>query len=231
MLPSHIAGTQFSCFFLFPSSNGNFNPITVSTFYLLKVGLRSIFWSYCCILETIFSLQKYFICKESYIIEEEKSTFIAISNFPSCLTWMKFGFSRCCTKLWEWFLAFPIPVPNYGNGFLFLSFPSQKTRKVFLVFPFPSWNSKSDSHSCLTALHCTVVHTDVQYSQSVANIRIFEYICEYSLQIILLFLFAVKKIVNNICIGIRSRVGWWIFFVFVSMPETKIFASLQIHQL
>ena len=43
--------------------------------------------------------------------------------------------------------------------------------------------------------------------QCVANIRIFEYIREYSLQIIFIFVFAIKKITNNIHIRIRSRLG------------------------
>ena len=48
---------------------------------------------------------------------------------------MKFGFSRSRLKLREWFLVFPLPVPNTGNAFLLL--------------PFPSQNAKNDSRSCL----------------------------------------------------------------------------------
>ena len=48
---------------------------------------------------------------------------------------MKFGFSRCCPKLREWFLVFPVLLLNTG--------------KAFLVFLFPSQNAKIDSRSCL----------------------------------------------------------------------------------
>ena len=44
-------------------------------------------------------------------------------------------------------------------------------------------------------------------NQSVANIQIFEYICEYSLQIIFIFILAVKKNYEYIHIRIRSRLG------------------------
>ena len=43
--------------------------------------------------------------------------------------------------------------------------------------------------------------------QSVANIQILEYFHEYSLPIIFIFVYAVKKITNNIHIRIRSRLG------------------------
>ena len=54
--------------------------------------------------------------------------------------------------------------------------------------------------------------------QSVGNIQIFKYF----LQIIFIFLFAVKKIMNNIHILIGSRLGLWILFVFVFIQEKNI---------
>ena len=53
----------------------------------------------------------------------------------------------------------------------------------------------------------TVEHLSSICLQVVANIRIFKYICEYSLQIIFIFVFTVKKILNNIHIRILSRLG------------------------
>ena len=58
--------------------------------------------------------------------------------------------------------------------------------------------------------------------QSVANTQIFEYIHEFSLQIIFIFVFAVKKNTNNIHIHIRSRLGIWILFLFVFVQEKII---------
>ena len=45
------------------------------------------------------------------------------------------------------------------------------------------------------------------FLQNVAHIRIFEYIREYSLQIIFIFILSVKKHMNNIHNHIRSRLG------------------------
>ena len=62
--------------------------------------------------------------------------------------------------------------------------------------------------------------TPIHTQQSVANIQIFEYIHKYSLQIIFILVFAVKKITN--IIHICSRLGIWILFVFVFVQEKNI---------
>ena len=59
------------------------------------------------------------------------------------------------------------------------------------------------------------------------SIQIFKYICEYSLQIIFMFVFAIQKNLNNIHICIRSTLGSWIIFVFIFDQERNIFATLQ----
>ena len=78
-------------------------------------------------------MQKYSICEDNYIFKEHKFSFKSLLNFPfpHSLTKMKFGFSRSHPELREWFLVFPVPVPNYGNGFLYFPFPSRTPGKIF----------------------------------------------------------------------------------------------------
>ena len=84
---------------------------------------------------------------------------------------MKFWFSRSRPKLVEWLLVFPVPVPNYGNGFLYFPFPSQTPEKTFSVFLFLSRNAKSGYHSWLEYTTVITLHTThhTTYSSSISH--------------------------------------------------------------
>ena len=55
----------------------------------------------------------------------------------------------------EWFLVFPVPVPNTG--------------KAFLVFHFLSQNAKSDSRSCLACTDPPPANSHTMYSRNVCK--------------------------------------------------------------
>ena len=102
----------------------------------------------------IFSLQKYSICKLSYIFQEKiynSSTFkftvpitfneneIWVFPFPSRTTGMFSCISLSCPELLKWFLVFPVPVPNTEKAFFLFSHSRPEMQKVIPAHAGVTW--------------------------------------------------------------------------------------------